>query len=379
MRGFNEMFVWSDDKTGERLLPEIAQSGANSVRLVWSHEYGHKNELVSLIENTIEHKMIAMPECHDATGKWDADLQACINFWNDPVLIAGIEKNRQWTMLNIANEAGNHDISDEMFLEMYKPAIVSLREWGYTVPIVIDATSWGQNLDQLVRTAEELLNHDPLKNVVFSAHSYWTRETTIEKYSKVVDASQQKAVVLIVGEGPSITRVGECGNPIPLAYKKGMHILHEGQSGWLNWSWGGKKNGVCDEFEYFDMTVNGEFGNWQTIPGGDVVATDRYSVMQTSQRPASFYHDGVVRVSGIYILASKDAIHVGEIISVEVLIAPVNAKNRAFELSHDDQQGLVTFDPSSGLLTARAAGTVRFTATSEDGSLSWQKSIHISP
>jgi len=346
---------------------------------VWSHEYGHKDELISLIESTLAHKMIAMPECHDATGKWGADLQACVDFWNDPVLIEGIEKNRKWTMLNIANEAGNHDISDEMFLEMYKAAIVSLREWGYTVPIVIDATSWGQNLDQLTRTAEELLNHDPMKNLVFSAHSYWTRETTIEKYKKVVDASKTKSVVIIVGEGPSITRVGECDNPVPLEYKKGMKILHEGESGWLNWSWGGKKNGDCNDFEYFDMTVNGEFGNWQTIPGGDVVATDRYSVMQTSERPASFYQDGVVRVSGIYILTSMDVVSVGDTGAIEVAIAPVNANNKGFELNHDDQQGLITFDPSNGRFTAKAAGIVTFTATSEDGSLSWQNSIQIDP
>ena len=127
LRGFNEMFVWSDDKTGERLIPEIAQSGANTVRLVWSHRYGHKDELVALIENTIAHKMIAMPECHNATGKWEADLRACLRFWKDPILIEGIQRNRNWTLLNIANEIGNKKTSDKKILKVYKRAIKSLR------------------------------------------------------------------------------------------------------------------------------------------------------------------------------------------------------------------------------------------------------------
>ena len=42
LRGVNEMFVWSNDKSGIRLLPEIAQTGANCVRLVWTEEEGNK-------------------------------------------------------------------------------------------------------------------------------------------------------------------------------------------------------------------------------------------------------------------------------------------------------------------------------------------------
>lgn len=377
LRGYNEMFVWSNDKTGEIILPEMAKSGANGVRLVWSHQYGRKDQLVTLIENTIAHKMIAMPECHDATGKWGDDLKACIDFWNDPVLIEGIQDNRQWTMLNIANEAGDENISDEMFLDAYKPAIHSLRDWGYTVPIVIDASRWGQKLDQLIRVSKELLEHDPLKNVVFSAHSYWTEESSIANYQALVDAANEQSIAYVLGEGPSITRVGRCANPIPLPYREGMRILHEGEMGWLNWSWGGKKNSDCDDYEYFDFTLDGEFGKWLTVPGGEIVATHRYSVMQTSSRPESFYPDSVVSVSGIYINTSRDVLRVGETATIKVLIAPVNAANQAFELRHNDTTGVIAFDRERGRMTALSAGSVTFTAVSEDGNLEWQSTINV--
>jgi len=31
MRGYNEMFIWSQDRKGEVLLPEMAKTGANAV------------------------------------------------------------------------------------------------------------------------------------------------------------------------------------------------------------------------------------------------------------------------------------------------------------------------------------------------------------
>ncbi|MCC5929436.1 MAG: hypothetical protein JJU28_09345 [Cyclobacteriaceae bacterium] len=33
--GINEMFIWSDDPTGEKIMPEITKTGANAVRIVW--------------------------------------------------------------------------------------------------------------------------------------------------------------------------------------------------------------------------------------------------------------------------------------------------------------------------------------------------------
>ena len=375
LRGVNEMFVWNSDKTGDQLLPEISQSGSNSVRLVWTHQYGRPDQLIELIENSIGYKMIAIPECHDATGEWDEELQACIDFWNDPVLIEGIQRNRKWTILNIANEAGNGSISDQMFLEMYKDAITSLRSWGYTVPIMIDASIWGQNIDQIGRTAVEILNHDPLRNVIFSTHSYWDRNSTIDNYQKVVDLSEDLQVCIIVGEGPSITRFGDCEDPNPLPYLDGMQILQEGESGWLNWSWGGQQNGDCDEYRYFDFTVNGEFANWQTIPGGMVVANDENSIMRTSQRPESFYENGNIDVSGVYLFAPSDTVAVGGQLIFEPLIAPVNATNKSYSISHDDTDGLIFFDHETNTVQGLEEGSITFTLTSNDGNWIHQRKI----
>lgn len=375
MRGFNEMFVWSKDKTGERFIPEIDKTGANTLRLVWDHKFNAK-DLVRLIDNTITHKMIAVPECHNATGKWSDHLDACINMWKNPLLIETIERNRQWTILNIANEAGDHNISDENFLATYKSAISSLRNWGYTVPIMIDASLWGQNIDQLLRVGPKLLAHDPLNNIIFSVHSYWPPEYYIVNHYKVAQKANALGIAMIVGEGPSVTRMGQCDNPVPLPYLEAMKILDEHQTGWLNWSWGGMKNADCDNFRYFDFTKEGRFGYWWHQHAANIVALSPFGVMKTSKRPESFYPDRQVKVSGIYLYLSKTRLTVGEKIKYEVIIAPVNAANKNFTVAIEGDKGIIQLDAQNKQLIAMQSGKTSLVATAENG-IKWVAEIDV--
>lgn len=375
MRGFNEMFVWSDDRTGEKYLPEMAQSGANSVRLVWDHKANDMPGLRTLIENSIEHKMVAIPECHSATGKWGEALQKCIDFWNHPELIKTIEDNKRWAIVNIANEAGDHNVTDEQFSQVYKEAIISLREWGYTVPIMIDAAGWGQNVDQLLRVAPALQEHDPLKNLIFSTHSYWGPEEASANYHKVANAAEEQGVAMIVGEGPSVTRVGQCDDPKPLPYEEGMRILEEHEAGWLNWSWGGMKNGDCDDYLYFDIAKNGQFGHWWHTPGADIVALSSYGVMQTSERPPSFFPEGVIPVSGIYLHVEQLELAVGQQTDFQVIVAPVNAANKGYSLEISGDVDSFELNKSNNTLRALAPGEVTLRAVTEDGKLVWSQSL----
>jgi mannan endo-1,4-beta-mannosidase len=376
MRGLNEMFVWSNDPLGKTLIPQIDQTGSNALRLVWDHKVGTKADLLKLIDATIARKMVAIPECHNATGKWGEALQGCINFWNDPALIKGIEAQRRWTILNIANEAGDGKITDEDFLATYGAAVESLRRWGYTVPLMIDAAGWGQNIEQLLRVAPALLKRDPLRNLIFSAHSYWPADKALDHYRAAAGAAKALGVAVVVGEGPSVTRVGQCDDPKPLPYLEGMQILHEAGVGWLNWSWGGWPNGDCNNFKYFDIAEGGVFGKWPHEPGAQIVALSPFGLMQSSARPASFYADGIVRPSGVYVHVAKPALNVGETTAVTTLVAPANARNKAYSLKLSDE-GIARFDLDGRRLTALKPGKARLTATTHDGALSFSAEVEV--
>jgi mannan endo-1,4-beta-mannosidase len=355
LRGVNEMFVWSDDKRGEKYLPEIAQTGANCVRLVWTAEYGNENALVDLIENCISHKMIAMPECHSATGEWD-NLDICVNFWNNPALIEGIQRNKRWTLLNIGNEVGDGNVSAEQFLNGYKRAIDSLRGWGYTVPIVIDASTWGQNVDVILDTWEEIQEYDPLNNVLFSVHSYWSN---VNNYQKVATASVNDRLAVIIGEGPSPTAYPTCNI---LDYGTGLESTGKNDIGWLSWSWGGMPNGHC--IPNFDHTYDGIFGAWRTTYAADMMVDHPYSLMRTASRPASFYPGDTVIPSGIYLAPDQDSIIVGDTLSLEVLLTPVNAYSKEFTLTITGDEDAVNYQPETGKLVAVAKGYVEITVRS---------------
>lgn len=351
LRGVNEMFAWGSDLLGERLLPEIDQTGANCVRLVWTEEVGQKDKLVRLIENTIARKMIAMPECHSATGEWDK-LDVCIHFWKDPVLLEGIQANRKWTLVNIGNEVGDGMVTAQQFKEGYMRAIDSLRGWGYTVPLVIDASTWGQNLEVILATWEEILAHDPLQNILFSVHSYWS---DTDHYERVVNASINDGLPIIIGEGPSPTSYPNCG---VLDYAHGLEALGNNDVGWLFWSWGGIPNGHC--VPNFDLT-DGDFGSWLTPHARDMAVDHPYSLLRSARRPASFYEGGEVLAAGIYLNLEALELPVGDSLPLEVLVMPVNAAGASWTLalSGGGMGGEVQYNSESGYLKGLKEGPVQ--------------------
>lgn len=325
---------------------------------------------MDLIERCIEYKMIAMPECHSATGEWDK-LDVCINFWNHPGLLEGIQRNKAWTLLNIGNEVGDHAVTDEQFRTEYMAAIDSLRGWGYTVPIVIDATTWGQNVDIVFRTWREIVEHDPLHNILFSVHSYWS---DINNYNRVAMEAINEGLPVIIGEGPSPTAYPACSI---LDYETGLEVTGRNDIGWLSWSWGGMPNGHC--IPNFDHTKDGEFGNWRTSYASIMMVDHEFSLMRTAERPASFFDNDKVLVGGIYFSPDVGMMTAGDTLRVEVLVTPANAFNKVYSLEVTGDTGAVFLDPVSGLLVARAAGAIQLKATSDDiESVTFTRNIEVS-
>lgn len=369
LRGVNEMFVWSDDQDGELLLPEIAKTGANCVRLVWTEEAGNKGILVELMENCIDLKMIAKPECHSATGEWDK-LDICVQFWKDPQLLEAVQRNKRWTLVNIGNEVGDGNVTAGQFEEGYKRAIDSLRSWGYTVPIVIDASTWGQNVDVIISTWEAIQAYDPLHNILFSVHSYWG---DVSNYTRVANESINNGLPVIIGEGPSPTRYPTCEL---LDYGSGLQETGINEIGWLLWSWGGLANGHC--VPNFDMATDGVFGNWRTAHAADLAVNHDYSLMRTAERPSSFYEDDTVRVAGIYYSPETDTLWVGDSVLIEGAVTPVNAVNRGITFQLMGDTDAVSFDMSTGLLIALGAGIVQLTAISqEDPTITFTRTLEV--
>lgn len=273
LRGVNRMAVWAEP-TGSLTLPEIEKTGANAVRIMWMLAKPAK-EFDEIIRNTVKLGMIPIIEIHDATGNW-SKLPEVIEYWVNPATVAVIKRHQDYLLVNIANEAGA-DVSDQDFKETYKSAVLRMRAAGIHVPLIIDPSAWGRNIEQLLNTGPWLQQQDPDHNLIFSVH-WWHSDNNKERITTALEKSVALNMPLIVGEFAH----KEVGCKGTIAYQ---HILKECQRlgiGWLAWEWGGEPhNANCREM---DMTPTGLFKDLERW-GKEVAVTDPNSIKNTSVRP----------------------------------------------------------------------------------------------
>jgi mannan endo-1,4-beta-mannosidase len=280
LRGVNQMSVWTD-ATGSS-YPAIASFGTNAIRIVFVGT-STSAKLDELLTKAEDNKMIPMPEIHDATGKFDG-VAAAVTWWTQPDVVSVIKKHEKWTLLNIANEAGDNAVADATFQSTYTSAITALRTAGITVPIVIDATGWGQKAEQLLAAAPALLAADPQKNVIFSWHEYTGGTQENARITTNLEKSKSLGIVLINGEFAS-GGAGTCTENIP--YKFLMAEAQRVGTGWFAWSWD-TSNSDCKTTagaSIFNMTT--DLTSASAVSAGwasDVLRDDPNSIKNTSVR-----------------------------------------------------------------------------------------------
>jgi mannan endo-1,4-beta-mannosidase len=285
LRGVNEMFIYAGDKSGYPIYPEIEKSGSNCVRIFWEST-GSVQDLKNNIYNCVTRgRSIAMVTLNDAIGNIN-NLQKCLDYWKRAEVKQAMTDFKKWTLLNIANEAGDGNVTDATFKAKYKDAITQLRNAGYNHVLIIDATSYGQNWEQLKRCWSEIYNHDPQKKVMFSIHDYFTSGGNNLIY-EMTEYVANNNMPFILGEGPQ--QVGyDCNTTHD--YRYFMQRMQEKQIGWLAWSWGLVANSNCSSGRKYDITTNGYYNNFVSTWSRDVVYYNAYSIKNTSSRPASIYN-----------------------------------------------------------------------------------------
>jgi mannan endo-1,4-beta-mannosidase len=295
LRGINEMYWGLGDKTGGEIVGDIAKTGANAVRVGWITTLGTVTEFDNAINNCINNKMIPVGEMHDATGDFNK-VQTCLDFWKRSDVVAVINKHKKWFVLNIANEAGDGSVTDDEYKAKYKDAIAQLRNAGIEVPLLIDAAEYGNNIEQVIRTWAEIFNSDPLKNVIFSGHTYWNTNHQ-SRIDNAVSSIVSGNIPVMFAESPTPTAF-DCSTS-PYAYF--LQKFQQNEIGWLACSWGKVPNGDCKPANgrsLFDITTDGKFGNWSpNNPWAvDITINSPNSIKNTSIRPASM--TGVVGTGG---------------------------------------------------------------------------------
>lgn len=279
------MIVWSGNRDGIPEFDEIAKTGANTVRIVWNGE-GSAAELDTAIGNALSRGLIPMIENHDATGDLNV-LPSVVDWWVRQDIVNVIKKYEKDLLVNIANESGDGNVNASTFAAAYKTAITRMRNADINTIFFIDAPSWGQNIDVLQATYSELLNHDPLSNLMFSVHMWWN-DPNGDRVRTELQESVNINMPLVVGEFAQHA-VYLCDQS-PFDYGTLLTEAERHSIGWYAWSWGGVDNGDCAGQGSFDMTTGGIFGNWEEPWGEAVALSHPASINNTSFKPDSIIY-----------------------------------------------------------------------------------------
>jgi mannan endo-1,4-beta-mannosidase len=282
LRGVNEMVVWTPNKSGMPAIGEIAKTGANVVRIVWASE-GSAAELDTAIANAVAAKLIPLVEHHGATGKLE-DVPTVVAYWTQADVVQVLLKHQKYLLLNIANEAGDDKVTADAFESTYKSAISAIRAQGVKVPLIIDAPSWGQNIDRLQASGPALVAADTLHNLMFSVHMWWNDPEGARVKQELAESADM-GLPLLVGEFAQHA-VSQCDQS-PFAYSVLLDEAQAREVGWLVWSWGAVQNNDCKGMGPFDMTTDGTFGSWTGKWASDVAVDHPHSLKNSAVRPQS--------------------------------------------------------------------------------------------
>lgn len=280
-------------------IEEAARTGANAMRIPWftngNHWLDQQNPgtvdgllndgtLSDIISYTHQQGMIPILELHDVTcsNDWDVFNSTIANWWKSPSVLDLIEENKEYLIINIANEfgfamwTGNSNQAMDVFRNNYSTLISGLRQLGVEVPIMIDAPDCGQSSSELLSVAEQMSDDDPEHNLIFSAHAYWigyaNNQAAVE--AKLNEA-EAKNVYFLLGE-IALSQDdgnGNCGfYDLSDLYPVILNEACTRDIGWLAWTY------TQDCHAPRQMTPDGLFDNL-TPYGEDLVYNQDYGLL----------------------------------------------------------------------------------------------------
>ncbi|MBB6461729.1 DUF4493 domain-containing protein [Flammeovirga kamogawensis] len=281
-RGVNNAHFWFDNGGRDLALNALSAISANSsnmVRLVWQTDYNASNweneeetvRLRKMINTCIANGMVPMIEMHDATGGENKEqIDAIVAYYTRPDILSVMKEFESILLINIANEWSG---KNAVYRDTYTEAVTNLRSAGLMHTLVIDASGWGQDIQHVFDYGQNIIDSDPLKNILFSVHMYQSFRTE-QSITAALEKAVELKLPLVVGEFGF--KHGDPEIDIPFE-----HILTECERleiGWLAWSWKGNSGGV----EYLDLVEEWD-GSKVTQWGTDII-TGPFGLQNTAKK-----------------------------------------------------------------------------------------------
>ncbi|HEU5133711.1 MAG TPA: cellulase family glycosylhydrolase [Steroidobacteraceae bacterium] len=305
MRGVSYPFTWFSSRNTQQDFTNIANTRANTVRIVLSTGTGGGQrstgaQLANLIQWCKDRRMIAVLEVHTSTGWGDngsPHITDAVNYWRSADVFNAVRGQENFVIINIANEPfGNN--STGSYVNDTINAIRSLRTAGYTHNLMVDGANWGQDWSNTMRNnATQIFNGDPQRNVTFSVHMYevYSNGATATSYMQSFANAGMPLVIGEFGADHQGQPVDE-GTIMSQAQQRGL--------GYIGWSWSG--NGSC----CLSLDIVSNFGTSLTS-WGNILVNGSNGIRNTAV-PASVFdgttpnpEPGTLPAAGTYSLRNR--------------------------------------------------------------------------
>ncbi|MGN0482955.1 MAG: cellulase family glycosylhydrolase, partial [Lachnospiraceae bacterium] len=285
LRGVNIPHAWYPKYT-KSSIEDIAALGSNAVRVVLSsgdaYTKNTKSELEDIIKWSKQTGQICILELHDFTGSSkDEDItQNAVSYWREMKDI--INENKDYVILNIANEWCGQWKTGDLWADTYSQAIPALRNAGIENVIMVDTPGYGNEISVAAKDTNRILQSDPTGNTMFSAHVYGS-------FGKDASANDVGGTGEAIKAGlDQLTATGACYAIGEFGFWQNFDEVDERtlvdycadhKIGWMAWSWAGN-TGV--EHEPLDMTSVKTFSKDDLTVWGKWVFGTKNGIQDTS-------------------------------------------------------------------------------------------------
>lgn len=297
--GVNVGCLWADG-LGMNELPEVEKTGANAVRLMLQTSSDNSNpqpmtaaQIEPLITYCIGKNIIPVLCWYGETGSADVsgNLSNAVAWWSGDGIKSMLMKYQKSIIINIANEPADENTSNATFTAATINAIKAMRSAGFSCPLLVDVNNWGHDADYAVSDGKQLIDADPLQNVVISVHAYWTVNGGTGAYSDnqvagFINNLHATGLPVVIGElAWGLERDGadftDPNNYDVIDYQVVLAACRQNGMGYMVWQWGfrqpdGSRNAG-------NISADGTYGGLTPV-GLTFVLNDPYAIKTNAKR-----------------------------------------------------------------------------------------------